>query len=84
MSLKPGEKFFFRVLVNGKEIQVQLRGNYSPEADVEETIAYYKAKVLEFRYGIEKLEHVCGLAAHFEKQIRWRVFDRLRALASGE
>ena len=51
-----------------------------PESDVEETIASYNAKVLELRYEIEKLQHVCGLAAHFERKIQWSVFDRLRAL----
>ena len=44
-----------RVLVNGKEIPVELRADYHPETDAEETIASYNAKVLELRYEIEKL-----------------------------
>ena len=65
--LKPGERFLFRVLINGKEIPVELRPGYQPGADVEGTIASYKAKLLELRKEIEKLEHVCGLASDFEK-----------------
>ena len=83
MNLKPGERFRVRVQVNGKEIPVELRADYCPETDAEETIASYNVKVLELRYEIEKLQHVCRLAAHFETQIRWNVFDRLRALDVG-
>ena len=54
-----------------------MRHDYTPQKDVNEAIAAYHAKVLSLRYDIEKLVHTLRIAAHFEDQIHWGVYQRL-------
>ena len=77
LNLVEGRKVKLKVQILGKEYTVHLKHDYTPQKDVEETIADYHAKVLSLRYDVEKLRHTLGIAAHFENQIQWNVYERL-------